>query len=169
MRKDLKEIAIKYNLSLGAVIMLFNGLQNTQGRQVQFNHPELGGMGQWQSGMIMIGDMFNHALKAKINELCQELALIVKKEQKSTPKKSVIKNFNAIYGTPALTGIQNDLRYAYYPAKDIFIIEQYGRLEKYSTRGYQITGISQQQNYFSQDLIIQTDQGNITLSMLPKI
>ncbi|GAB4120142.1 MAG: hypothetical protein OHK0057_26060 [Thermoflexibacter sp.] len=169
MRKDLKEIAMKYDLSLGAVIMLFSGLQNTQGNQVQFNHPELGGVGQWQAGMIMIGDMFNHALKAKINELCHELALIVKKEQKATPKKSVIKNFDAIYGTPALKGTQNDLKYAYYPAKDIFIIEQYGKLEKYSTEGYQVTGISQQQNYFSQDLIIQTDKGNITLSMLTKV
>lgn len=41
----------------------------------QFHHPELGGSGQWrQGGMTMVGDMFHHALQAKVDDVCAELA-----------------------------------------------------------------------------------------------
>ncbi|MGB1028087.1 MAG: SHOCT domain-containing protein, partial [Rhodospirillaceae bacterium] len=37
--------------------------------------PELGGMGQWSlGGMTMIGDMFNNALKARVDGLCADLS-----------------------------------------------------------------------------------------------
>lgn len=45
------------------------------GVQGQFNHPKFGGMGQWsQGGMLVIGDMFNHNLKATVAALCAALA-----------------------------------------------------------------------------------------------
>ncbi len=41
----------------------------------QFSHPELGGMGQRsRGGMLMIGDMFNHDLKARVDRMCSQLA-----------------------------------------------------------------------------------------------
>jgi hypothetical protein len=44
----------------------------------QFSHPELGGMGQWsRGGMIMIGDMFNNGLKSRVDALCNDLSQIV--------------------------------------------------------------------------------------------
>jgi len=52
----------------------WDALARGNGSMAQFNHPELGGNGQWMPGMIMIGEMFNHALKAKVNALCTELA-----------------------------------------------------------------------------------------------
>src|ERR1700691_2645343 len=53
---------------------LLGALAQGNGRQAQFNHPELGGMGQWsQGGMIMIGDMFNQGLKHRVDALCNEL------------------------------------------------------------------------------------------------
>ena len=49
--------------------------------QAQFNHPDLGGMGQWsQGGMIMVGDMFNHGLKAQVDALCNELAGLLRSQ-----------------------------------------------------------------------------------------
>ena len=48
------------------------------GSQAQFTIPELGGMGQWsRGGMVMVGDMFNNALKARVDALCSELAGLV--------------------------------------------------------------------------------------------
>ena len=44
------------------------------GGQAQFNHPELGGMGQWSGGMLQIGDMFNVGLKARVAAACADLA-----------------------------------------------------------------------------------------------
>ena len=41
----------------------------------QFNHPDLGGMGQWsQGGMTQVGDMFNQTLKERVGALCSTLA-----------------------------------------------------------------------------------------------
>ena len=53
------------------------------GRQAQFSHPDLGGMGQWsQGGMIRVGDMFNNGLKYRVDALCTDLAAAL---QNATP------------------------------------------------------------------------------------
>ena len=44
----------------------------------QFEHRELGGRGQWMlGGMVMVGDMFNHALKTAVDGLCTELSRLL--------------------------------------------------------------------------------------------
>ncbi|SON54175.1 hypothetical protein HDIA_0634 [Hartmannibacter diazotrophicus] len=74
-RRVLGDIAARHGVSLDAVEHLLFAVMAGQGTQAQFNHPDLGGMGQWsQGGMIMVGDMFNNALKARVDALCTELA-----------------------------------------------------------------------------------------------
>ena len=69
--RNFEKLAIEHDVGAGAVAALAAALSLSQGRAAQFSHPELGGMGQWLSGgMLMIGDMFNHDLKAKVNRLC---------------------------------------------------------------------------------------------------
>ena len=69
------ETAARHGVSTEAAEHLLYALAAGQGTQAQFNHPELGGMGQWSlGGMTMVGDMFNNALKAKVDALCSELA-----------------------------------------------------------------------------------------------
>src|SRR5262249_14348156 len=71
----LSELAARHGMSRGAVETVLNALIATGGRSAQFNHPELGGFGQWMgSGMVMIGDMNNHALKARVDALCTEIS-----------------------------------------------------------------------------------------------
>ncbi len=54
------DIAARHGVSVEAALTLLGALARSHGAQAQFNHPELGGMGQWsEGGMIMIGDMFN--------------------------------------------------------------------------------------------------------------
>ena len=54
---------------------LLQALLNSKGTMAQFDHRELGGAGQWMpGGMTMVGDMFNHGLKAKVDGLCSELS-----------------------------------------------------------------------------------------------
>lgn len=119
----------------------------------QFDHPELGGKGQWmQGGMVMVGDMFNHALKAKVTELCTALALLLPADSLSAspagsqsqsqagqspqlpteapplarrkapaqvslfvapPAGAATSWWPAGLGTPAATGSQNAVRYAF--------------------------------------------------------
>ena len=57
---------------------LLQALVNGNGMMAQFNHRELGGNGQWMlGGMTMVGDMFNHGLKAKVDGLCSELSQLL--------------------------------------------------------------------------------------------
>jgi hypothetical protein len=69
------DAAKRHGVSLDAALTLLGALARGNGRQAQFNHPDLGGIGQWsQGGMIMVGDMFNQGLKHRVDALCKELA-----------------------------------------------------------------------------------------------
>ena len=72
------DAAKRHGVSLDGALVLLDALARGNGRQAQFNHPDLGGMGRWsQGGMIMIGDMFNQGLKYRVDALCNELAGIL--------------------------------------------------------------------------------------------
>jgi len=77
-QQRINDLAQRYGVSTDAVMALLHALINGHGTMAQFNHPELGGSGQWlQGGMTMVGDMFNHGLKAKVDGLCTELSQIL--------------------------------------------------------------------------------------------
>jgi hypothetical protein len=72
------DLAQHYGVSADAVMTLLQALLNSKGTMAQFDHRELGGAGQWMpGGMTMVGDMFNHGLKAKVDGLCSELSQIL--------------------------------------------------------------------------------------------
>lgn len=69
------ELAQRYGFSQEAVIHMMFAMLRGRGGMAQFNHPEFAGSGQWmRGGMLMVGDMFNHSLKAKVDGLCQAIA-----------------------------------------------------------------------------------------------
>jgi len=77
-RQRIDELAQRYSVSADAVVTLLQSLVNGNGTMAQFNHRELGGGGQWmRGGMTMVGDMFNHGLKAKVEGLCSELSQLL--------------------------------------------------------------------------------------------
>jgi hypothetical protein len=71
---DLAEIAGRHGVSAAAVDAVMRSLRASGGASAQFNHPDLGGSGQWMPGMTQIGDMFNSALRSRVDALCAELA-----------------------------------------------------------------------------------------------
>ena len=74
----INDLAQHYGMSADAVMTLLQALLNSRGTMAQFDHRELGGAGQWMpGGMTMVGDMFNHGLKAKVDGLCSELSQIL--------------------------------------------------------------------------------------------
>ena len=76
--QKINDLARHYGVSADAVMTLLQALLNSNGTMAQFDHRELGGAGQWMpSGMTMVGDMFNHGLKAKVDGLCRELSRIL--------------------------------------------------------------------------------------------
>src|SRR3954453_1661083 len=77
-RRLLEDVAQRHGVSADAVLTLLQAVAAGHGTSAQFSHPELGGMGQWsQGGMIMIGDMFNNGLKYRVDQLCNELSALV--------------------------------------------------------------------------------------------
>jgi hypothetical protein len=69
------ELAHRYAVSVDAVATLFTAIAEGRGKEAHFSHPDLGGEGgHWTlSGMIQIGDMYNKALKTKVDELCNAI------------------------------------------------------------------------------------------------
>ena len=79
--QKINDLAQHYGVSADAVMTLLQALLNSKGTMAQFDPRELGGAGQWMpGGMTMVGDMFNHALKAKVDGLCSELSQILAKQ-----------------------------------------------------------------------------------------
>jgi hypothetical protein len=77
-RQKISELAQRYAVSTDAVMTLLQAVVNSNGTMAQFNHWELGGGGQWmRGGMTMVGDMFNHGLKSKVDGLCSELSQLL--------------------------------------------------------------------------------------------
>jgi hypothetical protein len=76
-----EDIGRRHGFSAAAVAQLMQAMQRSGGGMAQFNHPELGGNGQWMAGgMMMIGEMFNNALKARVDGLCQEVAAVLRSQ-----------------------------------------------------------------------------------------
>jgi Short C-terminal domain len=77
-QQKVTELAQRYGVSTEAVVTLLQALMYGHGTMAQFDHPEFGGRGQWMpGGMVMVGDMFNQALKATVDGLCTELAALL--------------------------------------------------------------------------------------------
>jgi hypothetical protein len=180
-------LAQNYSVSSDAVTVLLRGLVAGNGYQAQFNHPELGGMGQWsQGGMIMIGDMFNQALKNKINSLCEDLSSRLHNQPFFASAASQTQgqgassvsffapgpNSNAWWpgelGAPSATGSQNDMRYACFPSTRRLAIQQGGVTRVYDTGEHIIGGFSQQQSG-DQSLTFDSQFGLVRVANLPVI
>lgn len=159
--------AERHGVSMDAAVALLDALAEGNGRQAQFNHPDLGGMGQWsQGGMIMVGDMFNHSLKARVDALCNELAGLIHGQPSLAAARSQSQTqghgdgvslfvsgsgsgspwWPADLGSPASTGAQNDLQYAFFPGPHCLAIRQDGRVRVYDTGEHRLSGFSQQQS-----------------------
>lgn len=147
------DLARRHSLSPDAVATFLRALVMGQGRMAQFDHPALGGMGQWApGGMVMVGDMFNHALKAKVDALGHELAAALRQGGLvETPTGWQAQSqsgrvwWPAELGTPASTGAQNETAYAFFPSMRRLAVRRQGRITIYDTADHQIAGFSQQQ------------------------
>lgn len=83
------DLAQRYGFSQDAVLHLTFALLKGRGGMAQFNHPELAGSGQWMNGgMMMLGDMFNHGLKARVDGVCRELAAAIASQPELFPRGS---------------------------------------------------------------------------------
>ena len=171
-RRRVEEIAAANGVSADAAISLLSALAAGNGTQAQFSHPELGGMGQWsRGGMIMVGDMFNNGLKARVDSLCNALAgLFGTPGLFAAPPSggAGLSWWPAGLGNPTSVGAQNDMRYAWFPETRRLVIDEGGRTSVYDTGDHRISGASQQQGSGS-TLTFSSQNGTVRVTDLPLV
>lgn len=172
--KTMEEMAQRYGVSTEAVTTLFRAVIAGHGNMAQFSHPELGGMGQWsRGGMTMIGDMFNSALKAKVEGLCSELSELTRREPSSATTQANESShasswWGADLGTVGSSGSQNRARYAYFPSTHRLAVSMGDHVDIYDTEDHQISGVSQQQSGDS-SLTFVSQRGPVRVEDLRKV
>ena len=171
------DLAARHGFTPEAVAALREALGRGGGGQAQFSHPEFGGMGQWsRGGMIMIGDMFNHALKARVDALCTELAAMGQPSSVSRPAPSMSSAresseawWPAEFGAPAAAGSQNGAGYACFPHARRLALRRDGRVSLYDTGDHRISGVSQQQGGGMSDPVFTSQHGPVQLRDLQPV
>jgi hypothetical protein len=174
---NISELAAKFRVGAEAVEALIRAIRSGNGRQAQFSHPDLGGMGQWDGGnMIMIGDMFNHSLKDRVAKLCQAISSQLddfpEEENLATTqlgRGTVSRNWwPSNLGTPSSAGAQNNMRYACFPDIHRLAIERDGQVTIYDTGAHRLSGFSQQQSS-RQTLTFTSQDGPVRIEDLLRI
>ncbi len=118
----------------------------------------------------MIGDMFNNALKARVDALCRDLAAIpgpVPAAAEEHPNQRGHWWPDGL-GNPSATGAQNDMRYACFPDLRRLAVMRDGKVRVYDTGEHRIGGFSQQQSG-SQSLSFSSQLGSVRLDDLKEV
>ncbi|HET9644690.1 MAG TPA: SHOCT domain-containing protein [Burkholderiaceae bacterium] len=77
-RQAIADIGQRHGFSVDAVLSMLDSVIEGNGNMAQFSHPEFSGQGQWlRGGMVMVSDMFNNSLKARVDGLCNDLSALV--------------------------------------------------------------------------------------------
>ena len=159
-----EDLARKHGVSMAAVEVLQDALRRGGGRQAQFSHPDLGGMGQWSAGgMTQVGDMFNMALRDKVAALCSALSEAPANAPAPEPGRDWWPDG---LGRLSATGSQNGMRYACFPDTHRVAVEQAGHVTLYDSGEHRITGVSQSQSG-TQELLFTSQSGTVRASDLP--
>jgi hypothetical protein len=181
MAKDvIPEIAARYLVPEEKVREIYRQLQANGGTACQFDCSELGGPVQWMPGMVMTSRWDDLHLRARVDGLCSELCAIVRgmdtaapaafrRDPDAPPAVSRVDLpageswWPATLGSPAASGDQNGVRYAYFPDKHRLLLQEGARIDAYDTADHHLFGVAQQQGH-SRSITFNTDHGPVPLS-----
>lgn len=170
-------IAQRYALSRDAVLAMLIAVNNGGGTMAQFSIPELGGSGQWmRGGMTMVGNMFDNALKARVDALCAELSQLLATTTVFPPAAAGQQGgftsgnwWPADLGIPSSVGGQNDARYAVFPSTRRLAIQIAGVTRIFDTGDHQISGVQQQQGSGYGSVSFSSQFGTFDVSSLQEL
>lgn len=175
------ELAGRYGVSTDAVRTMLDAVNNGRGSMAQFNIPELGGSGQWmRGGMTMVGNMFDHNLKARVDGLCRDLSAVLAQHQVYPAPTADSGSFGggtsggsswwpAELGNPASSGGQNGSQYAVFPGTRRLAVLAGGELAVYDIGDHSIGGVRQQQGSGPGSLEFTSQFGTFVASSLPRV
>jgi hypothetical protein len=171
------DIAARYGLSREAVLAMLLAVHAGGGTMAQFSIPELGGSGQWmRGGMTMVGNMFDNALKARVDALCNELAQLIATTTVFPPSVTSDRGgftsanwWPGDLGVPSASGGQNDARYAIFPATRRLAIQIAGSTRVFDTGEHRIGGVQQQQGGRAGTVSFTSQLGTFDVSSLTEL
>ena len=172
------DIAQRHGLSREAVLAMLYAVHTGGGTMAQFSIPELGGSGQWmRGGMTMVGgNMFDNALKARVDALCGELAQLLATTTVFPPSTAGSRLgftsanwWPADLGVPSSSGGQNDARYAIFPSTRRLAIQIAGVTRVFDTGEHNIGGVQQQQGGGYGTVTFTSQLGTFDVSSLPEL
>ncbi|MET0455400.1 MAG: SHOCT domain-containing protein [Mycobacterium sp.] len=181
------DIARRFGLSREAVLAMLFAVHAGGGTMAQFAIPELGGSGQWmRGGMTMVGNMFDNALKARVDALCSELAQLLatatvfpepasptdpaSPARPTSPAGPTSANWwPADLGVPSSSGGQNDARYAVFPGIRRLAIQARGVTRVFDTGEHRIGGVQQQQGGGPGSVSFTSQLGTFDVSSLTEL
>jgi hypothetical protein len=171
------DIAQRHGISREAVLAMLFALHTGGGTMAQFSIPELGGSGQWmRGGMTMVGNMFDNALKARVDALCNELSQLLTTttvfRSSGAQSQTGFTSANwwpADLGVPSSAGAQNDARYAIFPGTRRLAIQVSGVTRVFDTGDHQIGGVQQQQGGGSGSVSFTSQFGTFDVSSLREL
>jgi hypothetical protein len=171
------DIARRHGLSQEAVLAMLFALREGGGTMAQFSIPELGGTGQWmRGGMTMVGNMFDNALKARVDALCNELIQLLDTTTvfPAPPPHSRIGYttnnwWPADLGVPSAVGGQNNARYAVFPSTRRLAIQIDGLTRIFDTGDHHIGGVQQQQGAGYGSVSFTSQFGTFGVVTLPEV
>ena len=160
----------RFGFSLDAVRTMYAAIERGNGRMAQFDQPEFGGHGQWMAGgMLMLGDMFNDALKARVTGLCSELARLPAARSEAKKAGETLDTWwPAEFGRPNSAGGQNRIRYAYFARARRLVLDREGRIDIYDTGDHEIFGVQQQQSRDA-TLTFTSQHGSVDITELERL
>ncbi len=91
--------------------------------------------------MLMIGDMFNHDLKARVDRMCAQLAGVaaatrtLEASARDAATSGGVRWWPEGLGLPSSSGAQNDMRYAFFPTERRPGDQRWGAVTVYDTGG----------------------------------
>lgn len=175
------ELSSRYGISTDAVRTMLDAVNNGRGTMAQFNIPELGGSGQWmRGGMTMVGNMFDHGLKSRVDGLCRDLSAVLSQHQVYPPRDAAGGSSGANsfgsgswwpsdLGSPSSSGGQNGSKYAVFPGARRLAVLVSGELAVYDTLDHSIGGVQQQQGGGPGSLEFTSQYGTFGAESLPRV
>ena len=162
-----RNIAAKHGFDTDATEFMAQAIQQAGGRLAQWNHPGLGGLGQWMPGMTTLSPR-EPALEKRLDELCLDLlALLRETGHADAPGKDGLVWWPKTLGLrPDSAGAQNRVRYAYFAdSRRLAVDRGDGHVTVYDTGEHHVHGVSQQQGSGDR-LVFQSQHGEVDLDTL---
>ena len=182
MSPTLYDLAARHGFSNEAALAALDALNRGGGGMAQFDHPDLGGHGQWmRGGMTMVGRTGDAALKARVSGLFADLSEFATAHENTMEPMEPMKpmapmkpiegvDAPADWGQPSTAGGQNDVKYAYFAKPARLVIERGGKRTVYDTAGHQITGVAQDQSDVAAGRLVFTDRdGTVSVESLTTV